>query len=58
MPKILITNDDGYEAKGLHELIDAVKDLGEVYVVAPASHKSACSHSLTITNYYKTIKIY
>ncbi len=47
--KILITNDDSYEAKGLEVLADAVKDLGEVYVVAPAHPKSACSHSLTIT---------
>lgn len=57
MPKILITNDDGYEAKGLHELIDAIKDLGEVYVVAPATHKSACSHSLTITKPLRFIEI-
>jgi len=49
MPKILITNDDSFEAKGLEVLIEAVRDLGEVYVVAPAHHKSACSHSLTIT---------
>jgi len=49
MPKILITNDDSFEAKGLEVLIEAVRELGEVYVVAPAHHKSACSHSLTIT---------
>jgi len=47
--KILITNDDSYEAKGLEVLIDAVKDLGEIFIVAPAHPKSACSHSLTIT---------
>ena len=33
---ILITNDDSIEAPGLHFLVDCVKDLGEVYVVAPA----------------------
>jgi len=47
--KILITNDDSFEAKGLEVLIEAVRDLGEVYIVAPAHPKSACSHSLTIT---------
>jgi 5'-nucleotidase len=57
MPKILITNDDSFEAKGLEVLIDAVKDLGEVYVVAPAHHKSACSHSLTITKPLRFIEI-
>jgi 5'-nucleotidase len=57
MPKILITNDDSFEAKGLKVLIDAVRDLGEVYVVAPAHHKSACSHSLTITKPLRFIKI-
>ncbi len=63
MKKILITNDDGFDAIGLHKLIEATKDLGEVFVVAPALHKSACGHSLTISrplmlksvddNYYK-----
>jgi 5'-nucleotidase len=47
--KILITNDDSYEAKGLEVLIEAVKDLGEILVVAPAHPKSACSRSLTLT---------
>jgi len=57
MPKILITNDDSFEAKGLEILINAVKDLGEVYIVAPATHKSACSHSLTITKPLRFIEI-
>lgn len=57
MPKILITNDDSFEAKGLEVLINAVKDLGEVYIVAPATHKSACSHSLTITKPLRFIEI-
>ena len=57
MKKILITNDDSYEAKGLEVLIEAVKDLGEIYVIAPAHHKSACSHSLTITKPLRFIKL-
>ena len=55
--KILITNDDSFEAKGLEVLIEAVKDLGEIYIVAPAFPKSACSHSLTITKPLRFIKI-
>ena len=47
--KILITNDDGYEAKGLHTLIEALKDIADLTVVAPATEKSACAHSLTLT---------
>jgi 5'-nucleotidase len=57
MKKILITNDDSFEAKGLEVLIDAVKDLGEIYIAAPAFPKSACSHSLTITKPLKFIKV-
>ncbi len=49
MKKILITNDDGYESAGLHALVEALKPLGEVFVVAPSSEKSACGHSLTLT---------
>ncbi len=49
MKEILITNDDGYESDGLHALIEAVRPLGHVTIVAPASEKSACGHSLTLT---------
>lgn len=49
--KILVTNDDGYEAKGLLSLVSALRELDdvEVTVVAPANEKSACGHSLTLT---------
>jgi 5'-nucleotidase len=49
MPKILITNDDSYEAKGLEVLYEAMSEIGKPIVVAPAHPKSACSKSLTIT---------
>ena len=57
MKKILITNDDSFEAKGLEVLIEAVKDLGEIYIVAPAHPKSACAHSLSITKPLRFIKL-
>jgi 5'-nucleotidase len=46
---ILITNDDGYEAHGLKALINALKDIAKITVVAPSLNKSACGHSLTLT---------
>ncbi|MEA3370093.1 MAG: 5'/3'-nucleotidase SurE [Campylobacterota bacterium] len=50
MYRILVTNDDGYEAKGLRCLVEALRELSdvEVVVVAPANEKSACGHSLTL----------
>ena len=47
MIKILICNDDGYEAAGLRQLAKGLADEYEVYVCAPASQKSAFSHSIT-----------
>ncbi|MEJ2202507.1 MAG: 5'/3'-nucleotidase SurE [Gemmatimonadota bacterium] len=45
---ILCTNDDGYQAAGLHVLASASRRLGSVTVVAPDREQSATSHSLTI----------
>ncbi len=47
-PLILITNDDGVEAKGLKALINAVRELGDVVVVAPADAQSGMSHAITV----------
>ena len=46
--RILITNDDGIRAPGLRALVDAVRPLGEVKVVAPDSERSCCAHALTM----------
>lgn len=46
-PLIFITNDDGYMAKGINELIDAVKDLGDIVVVAPDGPRSGMSGAIT-----------
>src|SRR5690554_3552564 len=46
--RILVTNDDGYLATGIRVLADAVRELGEVDVVAPDREQSATSHSLTM----------
>ena len=39
-PLILISNDDGYRAKGINCLIDMVRDLGDVLVCAPEGARS------------------
>jgi len=49
MKHILVTNDDGYESKGLEALVEALKTIAKVTVVAPSTEKSACGHSLTLT---------
>jgi len=46
--KILVTNDDGIHSKGIIILAKALRELGEVYVVAPDTEKSAIAHSLTL----------
>ncbi len=48
-PLILICNDDGISAPGIRALVNAVKDLGEVVVVAPDSPQSAMGHAVTIS---------
>lgn len=46
--RILITNDDGYHSEGIIALENALNEIGDVYVVAPASEMSGASHSLTL----------
>ncbi|MBI9048050.1 MAG: 5'/3'-nucleotidase SurE [Anaerolineaceae bacterium] len=45
---ILVTNDDGIDAHGLHALVEAVKPLGKVSVFAPHRNWSACGHVKTL----------
>lgn len=46
--KILLSNDDGYQAPGLVALHEAIRDLAEVEVVAPEHNNSAKSNALTL----------
>jgi 5'-nucleotidase len=48
MPRILVTNDDGVHAEGIHALAAALEPLGEVLVVAPHAESSAIGHALTL----------
>ena len=44
---ILVTNDDGIETEGIKLLAQALWELGDVTVVAPATEQSAVSRSIT-----------
>lgn len=46
--KILISNDDGYQAAGIVALYDALKDIAQVEVIAPEQNNSAKSNALTL----------
>jgi 5'-nucleotidase len=48
--KILVSNDDGYMAEGIRALAAAMKDLGDITVVAPDRNRSGASNSLTLEN--------
>jgi 5'-nucleotidase len=48
MTRILVTNDDGIHSDGLIKLEEALREVGDVFVVAPASEMSGASHSLTL----------
>ena len=47
--RILITNDDGYHSEGIIALENALSEIGDCYVVAPATEMSGASHSLTLS---------
>lgn len=53
-PLILITNDDGIDAPGIHELVDCVADFGDVVAVAP---DGACSGQSSAISVNKVLKI-
>ena len=46
--KILVSNDDGYHARGIVALADALSKIADVIVVAPDRNHSGASNSLTL----------
>jgi 5'-nucleotidase len=46
---ILVSNDDGVDARGIEALARAMAPLGEVVVCAPATDQSAISHAITLS---------
>lgn len=58
-PLILITNDDGFEARGLAALVEAAQDFGEIVVITPNGSRSGMGHAITMNvplrvQHYKT----
>ncbi|MBR9756750.1 MAG: 5'/3'-nucleotidase SurE [Algicola sp.] len=49
-PLILVTNDDGITAPGIRALIEVMKTLGDVVVVAPDSPQSGMGHAITVNS--------
>lgn len=47
-PLILVSNDDGITSTGIRNLVDVVKELGDVIVVAPDSPQSGMGHAITV----------
>ncbi len=47
-PRILVTNDDGVESRGLLALAQALRPIGDVYVVAPDTNQSAVGRQKTL----------
>ena len=47
-PLILITNDDGITAPGIIALVEAMRSIGKVVVVAPDSPQSSMGHAITL----------
>lgn len=48
--RILVSNDDGYQAPGLLRLVGALSELAEITVVAPDRDRSGASNSLSLKN--------
>ncbi len=48
--KILLTNDDGIDANGLHTLASIAGEFGDVFIAAPKHQHSGCGHQVTFDN--------
>src|SRR5256885_16866232 len=46
--RVLVSNDDGLESRGIQALAEALTPLGEVWVVAPDREQSAASHAISL----------
>lgn len=53
--RILVTNDDGIDSPGLTALADALKAIGEVWIVAPDRERTAVAHAVTL---HKPLRIH
>jgi len=54
--RILLTNDDGIYARGLHSLMRELSSIAELYVVAPDRERSGTGHSITVFEPIRVVK--
>ncbi len=57
IPTILVVNDDGIDAPGIRALIQVMKELGKVVVVAPDGPQSGMGHAITIAKPLRLDKV-
>ena len=57
MKRILLTNDDGVFSEGIGELAKVLRKKYQIKIVAPDRERSAASHSLTLHNPLRIVKI-
>ena len=57
-PIILITNDDGVTAPGIAALVDSVKGLGKIVVIAPDKAQSGMGHAITIGTPLRMVRVH
>ena len=56
-PNILITNDDGIYSEGIYALWEAMREVGNPFVVAPHTEQSGSGHGITLNNPLRVNKI-
>ncbi|MGE5363993.1 MAG: 5'/3'-nucleotidase SurE [Bacteroidota bacterium] len=56
--RILVSNDDGIDAPGIHALVRHLKEIADVTVVAPHREQSAVGHSITMQMPLRTTKFF
>jgi len=54
--RILVTNDDGIHAQGIHNLIKELSSVAEIYLVAPDRERSGTGHSITVFDPIRVVK--
>lgn len=54
--RILVTNDDGIHTQGIRSLVQELKDIAEIYLVAPDRERSGTGHSITVFEPIKVVK--
>ena len=54
--RILLTNDDGINARGLHAILHELNTIAEIYLAAPRTEQSGTGHSITVFDPIKAVE--